>query len=331
MADNKRKKTGGDGITTAFVILEVFLFFILMAGIIVPSFKTTLAVVGQDNVTVSTLLDIGNVFPEVLNVTIDGGAASVDLSPNSTVDVVVFVVARDYNGDSDITNVTAEFFDNSASFYGDSDDNNYHYTNSSCVIDTGYGDAYEISANCTFSLQYYANNATWNASVRVIDTLGIEGSGSNIITVNTLLALGLPDSINYGQVNATEVSDEQVANVTNFGNVIANLSLSGYAVSEGDGYAMNCSLGNVQNISIDYEKYNLSSSVVGDLNLTQFENNYTNLTSSPVVRTFNLNQRQNDFTNDAVNATYWRIYVPIGVAGSCTGNIIFGAVQDTGS
>ena len=140
------------------------------------------------------------------------------------------------------------------------------------------------------------------------------------------MAVGLPQSLDYGLVNATYVSEEGILNVTNYGNVKINLSLSGYAVNEGDGFAMNCSLGG--NISINYEKYNLTDSNPGSLSLSQFEASYVNLTSSPKVREFNLNYRQDDTQNEAINSTYWRIYVPVGVGGTCQGNIVFGAVQD---
>lgn len=77
---------------------------------------------------------------------------------------------------------------------------------------------------------------------------------------------------------------------------------------------MNCSIGNIKNISINYEKYNLNTSTAGSLTLTEFEAAYVNLTSSPVVKKFDLNYRQNDTEDDAINSTYWRIYVPLGVA-----------------
>jgi len=130
------------------------------------------------------------------------------------------------------------------------------------------------------------------------------------------------------------VSDEVAVNVTNAGNVMVNLSLSGYARTVGDGYAMNCSLGSVQNISINYEKYNLTSANAGPLDFTAFETgNYANVTASVQTRRFNLGQRFNDAQTglDDTNATYWRIYVPSGVAGNCTGNIVFGATRAAGS
>ena len=60
------------------------------------------------------------------------------------------------------------------------------------------------------------------------------------------------------------------------------------------------------------------------------EKNIKNKDSS-VIKKFSLNYRQQDGYDDAINSTYWRIYVPRGVAGTCSGNIIFGATKAAGS
>jgi hypothetical protein len=165
----------------------------------------------------------------------------------------------------------------------------------------------------------------------VTDNDSLSTSAEDDIIMADLLAVGLPDSINYGTVNATYVSLEQVAAVSNAGNVELNLSLSGYAQTEGDGLAMNCSSGRDGVIPIDHEKYNLTETTPGEVSLTVFENLYLNLTSSPVVKEFNLNARQDDVIDDAVKDSFWRIYVPRGAAGTCQGNIVFGATQFLGS
>jgi len=332
--EEEKKKRGIDfkelKVLLGFVLLEVIILFVLSIFTFSPYLDLVLAVVGQDNVTVSATLGIGNSFPEVVNITINENN-NIDLTPNATTEVSVVAIIRDYNGEGDFNVVNSEFFDNTASFYGDSDDNNMHYSNSSCSIDVTYGGSTEANATCIFSLEYYSNNASWNATVFVNDSLSSFSIGSEVSVVNSLLALGLPDSINYGEVNATAVSDQKEANVTNFGNVLMNLSLSGYGATIGDGNAMNCTLGSIKNVSIENEKYNLTSSIAGNLNLTQFDINYTNLSSTVVVNEFNLPQRLNDANPylDDTNTTYWRIYLPLGVAGSCSGNIVFGATQST--
>jgi len=236
-----------------------------------------------------------------------------------------------YNGWEDIKNASAQFFYNPTSYFGDINDNNYHYTNSSCTI-TQEG-TYTNWINCSFDVWYYANSGVWNCTILVNDSYGKPGWGYDVINISSLLALGLPDFIDYGIVNATEVSGENISNVTNFGNVMINLSLSGYGFTPGDGRAMNCTIGSTKNISIELEKYNLTNSNPGVIDLAQFVANYTNLTSAPAVKRFNLNYRQNDTSPyiDDTNTTYWRIYVPLGVAGTCQGNIVFGATVAPGT
>jgi hypothetical protein len=326
-------KMGKKGMTDKKYLLGALILFEIML-LAVVSFQFVSYNVGAEvgeNATVVTTLQVGNVYPEIINVTLEDYASNVDLTANDTTEIVAYIIARDFNGEDDIAVITGEFFDNVDSSLGDTSDDNYHYRNSTCEIDTSYGDPYEVNATCTFSVQYFANNQTWNASITVNDTLNFTGFGSDDIAVNTLLAVGLPDTIDYGEVNATAVSSQQEANITNFGNVIINLSLSGYAVDIGDGLAMNCTLGSVQNISIEHEKFNLTISNNTDpLTLAETETWYSNLSSSVLIHALGVPQRQDDSSpfNDDTNSSYWRIYVPIGVAGNCTGNIVFGAVQD---
>jgi len=269
--------------------------------------------------------------PVFANITVDDSFSSpvgeIDLTPATTTKVTCGGIIYEYDGNESLMNVTSEFFDNSLSFYGDNNDNNLHYSNSSCSLNLSYGNKTEASFNCGFQVEYYANSGNWNCTVKATDNLSISKTNSNKTKINTLLAIGVPSPTDYGKINATSVSPEFTINVTNYGNAIINLSLNGYAGTIGDGYAMNCSKGAIKNISVMYEKYNLTKSNLGIMNLTNFEGNYTNLTSNVKVNNFNLNFRQNDTLNEAVNSTYWRVYVPLGVAGSCSGNIVFGAVQ----
>jgi hypothetical protein len=309
---------------TVLIILELALFLILF--LLAFSFSGVDAVIGE-NVTVETYLQIGTSSPNINQINIHDG--TLNLIPNSTKTVNCTAEIEDFDGDTDVINVTAVFFHNS-SFYGDDDAGNHHYTNDSCYIDYGYGDEYTLKAHCFFEVVYYANPGTWNCTVYAEDYSGYSDEKSNTTIVNELLAIGLPDAISYGEVNATFVSEEQVANVTNFGNVDINLSLSGYARTEGDNLSMNCSLGGIGEIPIRYQKYNLSESTPSPLNLAQFGATYLNLTSSPVIKQFNLVSKKDDSPDLMTNSTYWRIYVPLGVAGTCQGNIIFGAVKGEG-
>lgn len=312
------------GLLTAEVVL-LFLFF-MQFGVLVTGG------VGE-NVTVTTLLEVGTVAPEIINISVQEYATDLTLVANDTVSVSCVAVVLDYNNDTDIGNASAFFYDTDVGAF-DPDDNNTHYTNSSCNISTSFSDwhgatddNYTALVNCTFAVQYYSNPGEWICNMTVNDTVQLTDQDTDNISINELLAIGVQDTINYGTVNATYVSSQQTVNVTNFGNVELNLSLDGYGSTEGDGLAMNCTLGSSKNISVEYERYNLTTSTTGALTLSEFEGNYTNLTSGAIVREFNLPFRQNEGFNEATNETYWRIYVPLGVAGTCQGNIIFGGVK----
>ncbi len=309
--------------------LGLIVIFILITLSLFP--ESVFAGVGQDNVTVITNLTIGNVIPEVNNVSIDNNASTITLTPNSTKIVTCKAFVTDYNGWNDVWNGSAVFFDNSTSNFSDVNDNNTHYYNSSCTL-TQY-DTYSLWVNCTFTVQYYANPGIWNCTLLANDSKQTTGQGNDVSNISQLLALALPDFIYYGNVSAMNFSGENVSNVSNAGNVKVNLSLSGYGFRENDGNAMNCTLGSIKNISIQHEKYNLTVSHSGVLTSLQITSNYTNLSAAPTPKIFNLDYRRNDthpFVDDT-NSTYWRIYVPLGVAGTCQGNIIFGAVVAPGS
>jgi len=318
----------------SLIILEISLFIMLFS--IIP--MAVIAGVGTPNATMITNLTVGNVYPDILNVSINNDDATITLTANSTTTVYCAVVVRDYNGEDDISAINATFYN---STLGDSDDNNTHYTNASCNFTkdftsyNGYNDdTYSVLANCSFEVQYYANPGTWVCRAYANDSYGwvdTEIDADNV-TISQLLALGVPDFIDYGTVNATEMSRENTSNVTNYGNVNVNLSLEGYGFTEGDGNAMNCTLGTNQNISIEHEKYNLTdSNTTHPMTLENALTQYTNLTTTAVVKNFDLSSRQNDTYNEAFNSTYWRIYVPLGVAGTCSGYIKFGATTADGS
>jgi len=271
--------------------------------------------------------------PNVSSIIVDDSAEP-PIFPENEIDLVAAsartvnckAVVNELDGDS-LQNATAEFF-HSSSFYGDSDDNNYHYTNNSCFINSSYGGESQSEIVCSFEVEYYATSGNWGCFLIAEDNLSTAGNGSDYSFINSLLSVGAVSIVDFGIIGVGGVSLEKAINVTNYGNVQINLSLSGYAISEGDGFAMNCSLG--ENILVNYEKYNVTDSNPGSLDLSNFENLYVNLTNSPITREFNLNYRQIDGSNDAIHETYWRIYVPTGaggIGGTCQGNIVLGAVQ----
>lgn len=317
----------------SLLFLEIALIFTLFSFGIFPK---AMAVVGNPDALVISWLDVGNVYPEILNITINDDNP-ITLIPNATKIVSCVAILRDYNGDADIVGVNASFYDSVVSSASAPDDNNDHYTNSSCEINADTGgfkgytdDPYYSIANCTFLVEYYANAEDWVCNVTVNDTMHWTDTKWDTQTISPLLALGVPDLINYSEVNATEVSNEQLANVTNYGNIQINLSLSGYGDTPGDGYSMICTLGNIGTIDIEHEKYNLTVSNTSTLSQAQVNALYSNLTTATVIRRYELASRTDDLSNDAISSSYWRMYVPKGVAGTCNGTIIFGATQANG-
>jgi hypothetical protein len=277
-----------------------------------------------ENITLNSPPLIENVFVEDSFTLVPN---EIDLVPAVTKEITCKSIINEYDGENSIINASAMFFDNSISYYSESDDNNKHYSNQSCIINYSYGNSNQVEALCTFNVWYYANSQNWNCSVNITDNFSVSSYGNDLTFVNPLLALGVNSSVNFGEFGAEEITEERQLEVINYGNVRINLSLSGYGFKENDGNAMNCTLGSAKNISLIHEKYNLTNSNSGELVLAEFIASYDNLTSAPKVKKFNLNYRTNDFTNEAIKPTYWRIYVPAGVAGECQGNIIFGAVQ----
>ncbi len=250
-------------------------------------------------------------YPNVTQVVVDD---PVVLNVGSSVKVYCNSTVSHQDGISVITNVNSTFYDNS--IWSDSaDNNNNHYTNISCSqINAG---TYEANYSCSFDVWYYANNASWVCNVTAVDVNSLVGSNNKSTTINELYGISLyPNEINYSGLNAGDNSTEDVnITVTNLGNKELDITLYGYAVFKGDGLSMNCTIGN---ISVNRERYSVSSGVS--------YSGMGQLTSSAVqVDTFNLAKK----TQDGVNSTkevYWKMGVPLGVAGNCSGYVVFGAV-----
>lgn len=291
------------------------------------SVNITITDAGYDimpNMTLTLQIEFTNVsledsYVDILN--------EIDLIPASTRLVSCQGIAYGPNMDLTIQGASAKIFSNESSYYADSDENYKHYSNNSCSINTSYGNSEQVYFNCTSYLQYYAIPNNWSCVINITKETTTTKTTYVGAKINPLIALELPDSINYGVVGPTLVSNEQNVLVGNMGNTAINLSISAYGSSPGDNISMSCPDGIIQNISLDDQRYNVTSSNPGPLTVPQFQSKYLNLNSTPVIKSFNLNSRQNDLINEATKSTYWRVYLAEGIAGNCTGNIIFGAVN----
>lgn len=285
--------------------------FILLAVAISLS-ATTVISYNYDHVNVTSTVNVTNAPPTILDIQIDGEVGNITLNAGGFKTVYCNATIRDYNGfdDINVTNATFYYFLNSSS---DSDDNNEHYTNASCVESANDGQ-YVANYSCSFQVNYFANNGTWYCNVSVNDSLAYKDDGTNTTGVNKLYALNVTDVIDYGNLSVTDTSNNITATVTNFGNTDINVSVLGYGLTQGDGIGLVCSVGT--NISIENQRF--SSNPADDWAAkTQLA-----ITNQDVGAT--LTQQTDDVTAVTQN-TYWQLYVPPNPFGVCNGTVRFTA------
>ena len=270
-----------------------------------------------ENYSVRTTVNVTNSYPEILNITCNGDNP-ITLTAGSTQLVTCIVEIRDYNGWDDVISVNGTFYHylNESS---DSDDNNTHYTNSSCTQGSNDGQ-YLVNWTCSYDVWYYAVNGTWEANSTVNDSYSTIDNDFGNASISALLALNVTDVIDFGQLAVTETSPTPVeANVTNFGNVPINVSVWGYGGNEsvaGAGFAMLCA---IRNITLPNERYSLNS---GDA-----YNVMTPITGASVTIPGLKIEKQTLSSALSVNSTYWRLHInlttnPFGI---CNGTLVFAA------
>ncbi len=272
------------------------------------------------NMTVNTKPNITSI---IVDDSITSPSGQIDLAVASTRTVTCEIIVEEFDSQS-LQNPTSEFY---YTVQGDPDDNNTHYTNNTCYENTTYGHENETKFICEHKVWYYANPGEWDCFFNIEDNLSFSANSTNSTNINTLLSVGIQNNINYSVDSVDEVSKEITVNITNYGNVMVNISLTSYGNTEGDGLAMDCDTGN---ISAEHQKFNLTESNPGILTLGQADNLYSNMTSNTVIKKFNLDYRTSE-DEESFNNTYWRIYAPPSINGACEGYIIFGASQDPGT
>ncbi len=293
-------------------------FFVAVAILIGFSHADNIVGDNYRNVTIHTYVNITNARPEVLLVKVyqetNLSRLNITLAGGSQRQVTCNASLRDWNGYNDIVGVNATLW-HTTSTLGSADNNNSHYTNSSCTS-TGNGVNYTVNYICTFDVYYYANNGTWNCFVDIIDLAGKTGNNTNTTVIYPLYALNITDGIDYGNVAVEEWSANRTANITNFGNMPLNVSVEGYGVTRGDGLAMNCSVNG--NITIGMERFSIADVDWSSMTpLTSTRQNISGLTVS----------KQTNPGIQMINTTYWQLYVNVSnnPAGNCTGFILFSA------
>ncbi len=305
MVDTMRESEGG---------LRVVLFFLLVIAILAPFSFSYSQGPNNRNVSIDTQVNITGSAPTVMRVY---PQQNVVLSAGGLAAVICNASIRDYNGYSDINNVHGAFFHISSSV-GAVDENNTHYSNSSCDAISGEQSGQYANYSCSFFVNYYAINGTWNCSIFVNDTIDLRNNLTNSTTINPLYALNITTLLDFGNLSGGDYSANKTANVTNLGNLPINVSVYGYGRNVGDNLSFVCDQGNFSiallrfsgNVSADYaQKQVLNSTAATAKYISGFTVNKT------IDATYSLNE------------TYWQFYAdPAQPAfGQCNGTIVFRA------
>ena len=256
---------------------------------------------------VNTTVNITNAAPNVLNVVIP---TFIDLLAYDNVTVQCNFTVYDF--DNNTVGANATFYYTGAAAAGPQDQN-FRYLNTSCTRMTPFD--FYTNYTCTFSVNYFANNGTWFCNATGID--GLDGAGTNVSSggaINPLVAIKMDPLLDYGELGVNQESNDTLANVTNAGNRDANISVQGGGNVLGDGLSFNCTFGS---INVDYERYD-------SVNGTAWSAQTPLTVASAMISNFYVRQRT-DEAQDSINATYWRLKIPIGAGGVCNGKILFTA------
>jgi len=286
--------------------------FILIVGIVVRY-------TGAADVTATA--EITNTAPTVDTIRVATTAYATDnltsggILPNVGTSRTVHINGQisDANGENDIASSSlALVFHKTSSTNTCTVDNNDCYRITTC--DTIYtdGDDTQISYNCEAPLAYWIDatdaastysSDTWTAYVAVNDLTASQGTLSATIEVNSLLALNLPDAIDYG----TRSLGEQSSSTTNIETVLTQRGNAKTDVQV-SGTNMNCNV--LGTLATSSQKWSLTD--VGTASSTT-------LTDVLVATERNINLRI-DETNELAANLYWNIAIPAsGVKGLCTG------------
>lgn len=286
-----------------------FLAIVVLSSIDFSQIAISLPNAGDQNVT--TKVNVTHAMPEIDNVKVD---QNILLNAGTYKTVYCNVSLHDWDGYGDIANVNATLWDNNSAVFDDADDNNTHYTNTTCRNASQNG--YYVNYTCGFNVWYYANNGTnWICNTTVIDYNNFTDNEQNTTSIQAYYALNVTSPIDFGDMVVAEKKNNVSANITNFGNRMINVSVSGFGVTPNDGLAMKCT---IRNITLSNLKYSLNESnwdAPGAISLTGSATNITGLTVPK--RT----------TGVEWNQTYWHLYIPPSENpfGVCNGTVIFTA------
>ena len=247
--------------------------------------------------TINTSVEVGNVAPTVGTVILNGGN-DINLTSNSSTVVTGTTTVTDSNGYSDITSVTSTLYLNNTTCSSGLADPNWCYYISSCATSNCSGNSCDVT--CSVDVWFIAEpttpttsypSADWQMDITAVDSGNNSDTGTTSQELNTIYALDIDTSIDYGTVNPGATSTEQQTHATNTGNYAIDTVLSGTDMSDGSGHT----------IAVGQQKYS-SSSNMGDWVGTA-------LTASPT--TYNLDlPKPTATTSNSYDDLYWMIKIP---------------------
>jgi len=292
----------------AVLVPLAFLLYFWTASFLL--FSGTASAVSSWNVNAT--VNITNAPPVITSVSFDDNISApsgqIDLSAGGLILVYCNASINDTNGYQDILSARAVIYDGAVANPGSADNNESHYSNTTCSLSAGSGLTRDTS--CAFNVRYYANNATWTCNVTAFDTDNLNGTGSATSAVNLLVALNISTSIlDYGSIAPLAESASVTEIITNHGNWQMDMVLNGTS--------MPCTTAGT--IPAAAQHYNVTGTGVTYATMTA-------LSGSPVTEvSFNLAKRT-DASGDTTRTTYWKIVAPIGTKGVCSGNVSMAAV-----
>ena len=249
--------------------------------------------------------------PVVSAVNVNGGS-DITLVENGTTTVAITATITDDNGCDDVFtdgSISATLYRSGAGASCSADANNcYTGITMTDVGGTCTGGADTSGdASGTVEVWYIAeatdasssnSGDTWQATVKAIDAASASSTATDSTPpeLNTLLAVGVTGSINYGTVNPGATSTTQTVTITNTGNFNStDVSFSGVNLEFGG-----------DTIAVDQQKYSTTTSEAWD------SLDYT-LDGTPTLRILNIVKGTATGT-PSTQDNYWAIQVPNGQA-----------------
>lgn len=257
-----------------------------------------------------------------------------DLLAGANLTVFCNATLADADGWEGIDSASAILYDNISSSSSGSDAMATHYTNNTCFLFDGVVGGGARRAECAFAVAYYSNNATWTCNITVSDNHSIVNSSVDYTSINKLIALNIPSSIDFGTLSPGAISFVNKTNITNFGNVEIDIKIYGYSNNQtNSSAAFNCTTsgGIKSNITLDRLHYNVTDTTGAQCTNFGWGSNSFNLTNQSNEKSWtNFNLGKQNVEGDLMNNyTCWVLRIPaigeenINPAGVCTGVISF--------